>query len=365
MNPQASAAQRAKWLLGQAARRLNTTSPASVPDVSAVLDSSLYLPVGDPGYRSEQPLLQPRFNETMADNLSFVVDAGGPGASPADRVESVTQAMSRIVGNNFGPQALHWFHKHSEPAVQDSPRSSHWGAWLGTGLDHNGVMEAQATYEWGPSLVDALPATLYRLARTALDSLPGLRPAFSAIRCGRTSGSQQVTLEIDQALQLSQLEPLMKNLGLGHQHASLMSAAALVLGARFTLPPNTAMLTLQPLREGVELRLDVFLDALPDPPAQLHSLLRLQMAERPRSMRALDRWLSALTPDGYPGPGNVSMLSVWVRPDTSARVALYLRPTVLEEPHVSATNGGRRATTPTPSPPAVESSWSQWAPRDR
>lgn len=363
MNPQASAAQRAKWLLGQAAQRLNTTSPASIPDVSAVLDASLYLPVGDPGYRSERPLLQPRFNETAADNLSFVLDAGGPGATPTDRVESVTQAMSRIVGNNFGPQALRWFRKHSEPAVEGAPHSANWGAWFGTGLDRNGVMEAQATYEWGPSLVDALPATLYRLARIALESLPGLRPAFSAIRCGRTSGSQQVTLEIDQALPLAHLEPLMKNLGLGHQHASLMSAAALVLGARFTLPPNTAMLTLQPLREGVELRLDVFLDALPDPPPQLHSLLRLQMAERPRSLRALDRWLTALTPAGYPGPGNVSMLSIWVRPDTSARVALYLRPAVLEERHSTPPNGARRATPQEPAPPAVTSAWSDWAPR--
>ena len=43
------------------------------------------------------------------------------------------------------------------------------------------------------------------------------------------------------------------------------------------------MLTLRPARNGVELRLDVNLDALPDPPAQLMALTRLQMTERPRS----------------------------------------------------------------------------------
>ena len=43
---------------------------------------------------------------------------------------------------------------------------------------------------------------------------------------------------------------------------------------------------------------------------------------RLRSVQGMDRWLMALTPDGYPGPGTVSVLSVWVRPDLPARVAL-------------------------------------------
>ena len=90
------------------------------------------------------------------------------------------------------------------------------------------------------------------------------------------------------------------------------------------------MLTLRPTRSGVEMRLDVNLDALPDPPAQLMALMRLQMAERPKSAQSLDRWLMALTPDGYPGPGTVSVLSVWVRPDLPARLALYLRPATLD-----------------------------------
>jgi hypothetical protein len=200
-----------------------------------------------------------------------------------------------------------------------------------------------------------------------LDVSPGLRPAFSAIRCGRTGGSQQLTFDVDQALPLANLEPLMKALGLGHQHASLMSATALILGARFTLPPNTSTITLQPLRHGVEMRLDVILDALPDPPSQLHSLLRLQMAERPKSLRALDRWLTAMTPDGYPGPGNVSVLSVWVRPDTPARVALYLRPAAMETAQPinnGRANGNYTATAPESQHRSVASAsdWSAWAP---
>jgi hypothetical protein len=364
MKRQPSASQRAKWLLGMAAQRLHTASPAAVPELSQVLDSSLYLPLGDPGYRERRLLVEPRFNETAADNLSYVMDAGGPGATSDDRVKLVTDAMSHVVGNHFGSEALRWFRKHSEPVADGHTRSADWGAWFGAGLDRNGIVETQATYEWGPALMDALPSALYRLARVALEATPGLRPAFSAIRCGRTSGSQQITFEVDQALPLANLEPLMKALGLGRQHASLMSATALILGARFTLPPNTSTITLQPMRQGVEMRLDVILDALPDPPSQLHSLLRLQMAERPKSLRALDRWLTALTPDGYPGPGSVSVLSVWVRPETPARIALYLRPAAMDAGAHPINNGranGDRAATPQWSA-ASAGDWSAWAP---
>ena len=69
----------------------------------------------------------------------------------------------------------------------------------------------------------------------------------------------------------------MDQLGLGSRHAGLMSALAFVLGARFTLPPDTCLVTLRPTRSGIEMRLDVNLDALPDPPAQLMALMRLQM----------------------------------------------------------------------------------------
>jgi len=84
------------------------------------------------------------------------------------------------------------------------------------------------------------------------------------------------------------------------------------------------------------------LDALPDTPSQILSLLKLQLSERPRSLRGLERWLSAFTPEGYPGPGNLSVLSVWVRPDTPARIALFLRPATLEgdvKPAQPRTNG--------------------------
>lgn len=279
-----------------------------------------------------------------------------------------TQAISGIVGSRFGKSAEHWLDQHTELARGSaSNRSAAWGATFSSAFDRNGVSEAAVHYEWGPLLMDALPAPLYRIARTALEMIPGLRPALSSIRCGRASGSQQITFEIERPLPLANLEPLMERFGLGAQHASLISSVAFILGARFTLPPETAMLTLRPARQGVELRLDVNLDALPDPPAQLMALTRLQMTERPRSLQALDRWMIALTPDGYPGPGNVSVLSVWVRPDMAARVALYLNPAALHAPaDAPATRESRPAPAPQrpPQPAAAEASWAAaaWAP---
>ena len=125
---------------------------------------------------------------------------------------------------------------------------------------------------------------------------------------------------------------MMDALGLSGKHAGLMSAVAFVLGARFTLPPGCCSISLRPTRSGVEMRLDIDLEMVPDLPPQLMSLLRLQLGERPQSLRALDSWLFAMTPESFGHPGTLSVLSVCVRPDMSARISIHLRPPVLDEP---------------------------------
>lgn len=321
-----SAAQAAKSLLDSASQQLGAVSPARVRELSRVLDDSLPYPVGDPAY-GQSRMLETDFNETAGESLGFVIDPGGPRCNSRDRVEIATHVMADLVGRHMGPQALHWFESRAEP--QATVRPAGWGAALGSALDHDGVRESYVTYEWGPELMDTLPANIYRVARIAMQALPGLRPVFSTIRCGRASGSQQVTFELDRATPLSAFQPLMEALGLGAQHASLMTTSAFLMGARFTLPPDTARVTFRPVKNGVELRLDINLDALPDPPERLLPLLKMQMTERPAGSRALDRWLMALTPEGFPGPGTVSTLTVWVRPNMSARIGLFLRPFAL------------------------------------
>ena len=80
-------------------------------------------------------------------------------------------------------------------------RALHTGPWAqhpvggphpGTSFDRNGrLRESIVTYEWGPDVMDAFPGGLYRLARAAMETLPGLRPAYSSIRCGRRAAASR------------------------------------------------------------------------------------------------------------------------------------------------------------------------------
>ncbi len=326
----------AKRVLTSASSRLGIPDPLS--EVSGLIDQTLAYPLRP----TRSAPLSPHFSETAPDNLSFLLATDAPGITADDRVESSTRAMREISGRNFGARAAHWIDSRTEPMRQSGyAREASYGAQFGSCFDRDGISESFVQYEWGPQMMESLTAPMFQAVRTAMESLPGLEPCLNTVRCGRTSGSQQVSFSVNRALPLAGLQPLMDRFGLGHRHASLMSAAAFVLGARFTLPPDSAQLTLRPTRSGMELRIDVNLDALPDPPAQLMALMRLQMTERPRSATGLDRWLMALTPDGFPGPGTVNVLSVWVRPDLPARLALYLRPALFTGDGAGA--GGQRS----------------------
>lgn len=364
MKPRDTLALRARRLLAQSARRLGTADP--LEDLGPAIDESLDVPYDEP---LEDTPLSTQFSEQTPEQLNFVMRAAGQGVTGADRIQGASQAMTRVVERHFGRGARHWLDNQLETIRSlDNGRSCAWGAAFGSAFDRAGLAESYVHCEWGPQLMDALPAPLHRIATLAMASMPGLRPVIMSVRCGRAAGAQQLSFESERPLSLAALQPLMDQLGLGHRHAGLMSAVAFILGARFVLPAEAAMLTLRPLRQGVELRLDVSLDAIPDLPSQLMALTRLQMTERPRSLQGMDRWLMALTPDGYPGPGTVSVLSVWVRPDLPARVALYLRPASLD-PRLERLERLREAPAPSapapaPQPVASQALWSSsaWLP---
>lgn len=339
------AADVAKTLLHNASHRLLTIDPTDQRGIVDALDQSLDWSLDSAAGGAGSRDFEPSFAEPSANHLAFQVSPGGVLSSPDDRKEISTGVMKNLVGQYFGPSALRWLQSRIEPM---QARHSRYGKGMGSmfslGMDRSGLSEAAVSYEWGPDVADSLPAPVFELARTAMENLPGLTPFYSTIRCGRNSGGQQVSFEIDRALPLAVLEPLMRALGIGHRHGGLVSLTSFILGARFTLPPKTSVLTLLNSRNGVELRLDINLDALPDTPAQLLPLLRLPMTERPKNLQALDRWVTALTPEGYYGPGNVSVLSIRVRNDLPARVALYLRP-IAFQPGEPSSNGAENGVT--------------------
>jgi hypothetical protein len=132
------------------------------------------------------------------------------------------------------------------------------------------------------------------------------------------------------ALALTQLGPLMNQLGIGHQLPSLMRTVGVALGGRFELPQGAVLIGLRETAAGAEMKLEVLLGALPDLPARFLDLLRLGLAERPRQLSALERWLGAFGVEQAGEGGHFSVLSVRVSPKSAARISLYVRPIEFE-----------------------------------
>lgn len=325
------AAEAAKRLLRSAAHRMMTPDPTSDRVVTEALDRSLDWDLDDARLRPVSGRsFEPNFAETAGRALAFQVRPTGSGIGSDDQREIANATARGLIFQHFGREPLRWFDGRSEAARARQMRAAGYGAHYALGLDRNGLTEVQASYEWGPEVLDMLPRPVMDLAQKAMALLPGLRPFATTIRTARMSGGQQISFELTNETALEALQPLMEALGMGARHAGLVTLVAFVLGARFSLPPGAAILTLLNSRRGPELRLDVNIDALPDVPEQLLPLLRLPMVERPQNLAALDAWMTAMTPDGYFGPGSVTVLSVRVRADMPARLALYLRPVAME-----------------------------------
>jgi hypothetical protein len=334
-----------KQRVHDAARKLGTVSPLGY--VGGMIDRSFPAPVGHDAYAANAlepgavPVV-PRFTEEDPGVLRFMVEPVGLG-SPLSRRDEVSREMRRLVGPLFGPEALRWVDGRSE---EFRGQSSFWrlnfGAWLGTAYDTDGLLSAEAIYELSPSQLEALPAPLRALVSTAVEAMPSLVPVLTAIACRRDMGTQRVTFAHRGPLRLADLEPLLRRVGLGHQLPALMRVVGLVLGGRFELPERSVLISLGESPDGVDLKLDVLLGALPDVPAGFMDLVALGLAERPGGLRALGHWLRALTPDSQEWPGQFSVLSVVTSASMPARINLHLRPVEFEAGRRLAEQAGRR-----------------------
>jgi hypothetical protein len=317
-----------------AAQTLGTANP--LPYVEPLINQSFALPAGDAKYAANTLTpgavpFEPSFSEQEPHILRFVIEPCGPGVLPVSRRDEATREMRRLVGPFFGRDALRWFDQRSE---EWRGFSSHarldYGAWFGTAYDQDGLAASKIYYELQPQQIAALPPELAHLVRTALDAMPALLPIFTSIACRRDSGNQRVTFLHRGSLRLADLGPLLSRLGLNHQLPSIMQVVGLCLGGRFDLPERAVLLGLGMAGDGPEIKLEVLLGMLPDVPPMFLDLLTLGLAERPRQLHALGRWLRAFTPESYDWPGEFSVLSIRATPRTPARVSLYLRPADFE-----------------------------------
>jgi hypothetical protein len=156
--------------------------------------------------------------------------------------------------------------------------------------------------------------------------VPNLVPIFTSVACGRAQGNQRVYFFHTGELRLLDLEPLMNQLGIGHQLSSMLTAVGLILGGRFVLPEGSVVIALRDTGRGIEMKLEILLPGLPDPPREMHGLIQMHLAQRPDAQRSLQQWLSAMLPDGAPTAGDMTVVSVRVTPQTGARLTLYFRP---------------------------------------
>jgi hypothetical protein len=324
------AADIAKLRLTQVSRRLGTRNP--VDAIGGLLDRTFELPAGDPRYGDNALLpgylpLEHSFAETARDSLRLDFEPLGPLITPHGRVHEVSREMRRLVSDHYGAGALRWFDERSEPFRGSRLHgAARFGAWFGAGFDADGMQEAKVYYELGPDGLDELPPTLRQVSRVAMTCLPNLVPIFTSVACGRAQGNQRIYFFHTGDLRLLDLEPLMNQLGIGHQLSSLLTAVGLILGGRFVLPEGSVVIALRDTGRGVEMKLEILLPGLPDPPREMHGLIQMHLAQRPDAQRSLQHWLAAMLPDGAPTAGDMTVVSVRVTPQTGARLTLYFRP---------------------------------------
>lgn len=322
--------------LQQAAARLGTADPLST--MQSMINRTFTLPLGDPRYAQNALTpgaapFEPSYSELQSDKLRFNLQPLGPEASGIDRRDEATREMRRLVGSCFGREALRWFDERSEPwRGFGSGSNLNYGAFFGTAYDRDGLYNSKVYYETPRGQIDALPAGLFNLVSMAIALMPRLQPIFTTIAAQRDIGGQRLTFAHPPPLALADLQPLLEVFGLGHRMPAILQIIGVTLGGRFDLPAQSTLIGLGQGPDGVEIELYVLLGLIPDLPDNFLQLLTLGLSERPRELAALERWMSAFTPDDDVWPGRFSILSVRTSATVPPRVSLYLRPAEFEVP---------------------------------
>ncbi len=324
--------------LRKAARSLGTADPFL--HSRDLFQRTFQYPGDDPRYGNNalMPMaapFEPSFSETQPGKLRFTIEPLPPESSPLDRRDESTREMRRLIRDCMGSDALYWFDRASEPFRGfTSGGKLDYGAFFGSSYDRDGLYASKVYYELpgGRGAIDALPQGLYRIIEAALHLVPGLKPLFTTMAAQRDMGGQRLTFAVTEPLRLADLQPVLDLLGLGHRLPGIMQTIGLVLGGRFDLPAHGALLAFGEGPNGPDFEIYVLLSAIPDVPPSFLSLLTMGLAERPRGLAALERWMGAFTPEDEHWPGRFSIISLRTDAQAPPRVSLYLRPIEFEMP---------------------------------
>lgn len=327
---------RVKQRLQSAAQSLRTANPT--PFVARMLDETFSLPAGDPRYARNalspgSAPLEPMFGAGQPRSLSFNLEPLTPEASGVDRRDAATREMRRLVNDSFGREALHWFDRSSENWRGMSRSGAlNYGAFFGSSFDQGGLQSATVSYEGGADRMGDLNPQLMRILGPVMAAMPGLKPVFTTLIAGRDHGQQRVTFLLANGMRVAELQPILDDLGLGASLPGILQVIGIALGGRFDLPGGSTLIALGRGPHGAEMEMHVMLDAIPDVPPNFLQLLAMNLRERPRELQALERFMSAFTPDDEVWPGRFSILGLKLTPAAPPKVSLFLRPVELEIP---------------------------------
>jgi hypothetical protein len=326
--------RRVKERLMSAAHTLRTADPLNF--VGPLIEDTFSYPQGDPRYARNALTpgaapLEPIFGAAQPRSLAFNMEPLGPDASSSDRRDAASREMRRLVGENFGREALRWFDGASE-GQRGLTRSQalNYGAFFGSSFDGGGLQSATVTYENSGNRMGDVNPQLLRLLSAAMSALPGIRPVFTTLVAGRDYGSQWVTFLLTNGMRVGDLQPMLDELGLGQKLPQVLQVLGVALGGRFDLPSGSTLIAIGRGPSGVEMELQVMLDAIPDVPPNFLQLLTMNLRERPRELTALQRFLEAYTPENDVWPGRFSILGLRIGPSGPPKVSLFLRPVEFE-----------------------------------
>jgi len=278
--------------------------------------------------------VEPSFSEDQMGKLRFTIEPLPPDASSIDRRDESTREMRKLIREFIDRDALYWFDRASEPyrGFARPGGDLKYGAFFGSSYDRDGLYASKVYYELpgGTGGIDNLPFDLAGVVQAALQLVPGLKPLFTSLTAQRDMGGQRLTFACTQPLGLSSLQPVMDALGIGHRLPAIMQMIGLVLGGRFDLPADGALVAFGMGPNGPDFEIYVLLSAIPDVPPSFLSLLTMGLAERPRGLQALERWMGAFTPEDAHWPGHFSIISLRTDAMSPPRVSLYLRPIEFE-----------------------------------
>lgn len=316
--------------MSRAANSLGTVDPNDY--LGRAFDEAFDLPSGDLRY-GENTLspgavpLEPSFSEAEPYGLRFTMEPFGPNGSPGMKRQEAGRLVRGLIGPMFGNEALYWFDRTSEDFRGTVGGAGlRFGGWMGAGFDRDGLYNAKAYYELRDTQLNELGAPLRDYVDLARAAFPQMRPLFQTISVRQNLGRQRITFRVDGPLRVEELRPMLGALGLGGLMAQVTRLFGLALGGAFDAPDGSVLLGISDAGGVPELKIELLLAAVPDIPDSFVELLRLGLSERPRHLKALDHWMGAFTPEGASLPGDFSVMSIKLRPQSAAQVSVYLRP---------------------------------------